>query len=145
MNCISLIWFYFFYCSLWNSVLLCAPLCKNFLQKFSDRTKIYLLYVVGFEELKIIEKNIWYSYWINEVTILTMKMKRLLFAMLLLSICAFQSVAADKNSKEKSDSIKTGWNFGALPAISFDTDLGFQYGALVNFFDYLQLFKANNV
>lgn len=31
---------------------------------------------------------------------------------------------------------KTGWNFGALPAISFDTDLGFQYGALVNLFDY---------
>lgn len=31
---------------------------------------------------------------------------------------------------------KTGWNFGALPAISFDTDLGFQYGGLVNLFDY---------
>jgi hypothetical protein len=31
---------------------------------------------------------------------------------------------------------KDGWNFGALPAISFDTDLGFQYGALVNLFDY---------
>jgi hypothetical protein len=23
---------------------------------------------------------------------------------------------------------KTGWNFGALPTITFDTDLGFQYG-----------------
>jgi len=31
---------------------------------------------------------------------------------------------------------KTGWNFGALPAISFSTDQGFQYGALVNLFDY---------
>ena len=29
---------------------------------------------------------------------------------------------------------KTGWNFGALPAIAFDTDLGFQYGGLVNLF-----------
>ena len=32
--------------------------------------------------------------------------------------------------------VKTGWNFGALPAISFSTDQGFQYGALVNLFDY---------
>lgn len=31
---------------------------------------------------------------------------------------------------------KTGWNFGALPSISFDTDLGFQYGALVDFYNY---------
>ncbi len=31
---------------------------------------------------------------------------------------------------------KTGWNFGALPTITFDTDLGFQYGALVNLYDY---------
>lgn len=31
---------------------------------------------------------------------------------------------------------KTGWNFGALPAVSFSTDQGFQYGALVNLFDY---------
>jgi outer membrane protein assembly factor BamA len=33
--------------------------------------------------------------------------------------------------------VKTGWKFGgALPAISFDSDLGFQYGALVEFFNY---------
>ncbi len=31
---------------------------------------------------------------------------------------------------------KTGWNFGVLPAITFDTDLGFQYGGLINLFDY---------
>ncbi|MBN1986670.1 MAG: BamA/TamA family outer membrane protein [Prolixibacteraceae bacterium] len=31
---------------------------------------------------------------------------------------------------------KSGWNFGALPTITFDTDLGFQYGALVNLYDY---------
>jgi outer membrane protein assembly factor BamA len=32
---------------------------------------------------------------------------------------------------------KTGWNFGgALPAVTFDTDLGLQYGALVKFFNY---------
>jgi hypothetical protein len=32
--------------------------------------------------------------------------------------------------------IKKGWNFGALPTITYNTDLGFQYGALVNFFNY---------
>jgi hypothetical protein len=32
--------------------------------------------------------------------------------------------------------IKKGWNFGALPAVSYNTDLGFQYGALVNLFHY---------
>lgn len=37
---------------------------------------------------------------------------------------------------ETKTQIKTGWNFGALPAISFNTDLGFQYGALVNLFHY---------
>lgn len=31
---------------------------------------------------------------------------------------------------------KTGFGFGALPAISFDSDLGFQYGALVNLYFY---------
>lgn len=30
----------------------------------------------------------------------------------------------------------TGWNFGALPAVGYDTDLGLQYGALVNLFYY---------
>lgn len=31
---------------------------------------------------------------------------------------------------------RKGWNLGALPSISFDSDLGFQYGALANLFDY---------
>ncbi|MCF8360446.1 MAG: BamA/TamA family outer membrane protein [Prolixibacteraceae bacterium] len=37
---------------------------------------------------------------------------------------------------EKSQKVKTGWNFGALPTITYNTDLGFQYGALVNLFNY---------
>ncbi|MCY1723288.1 BamA/TamA family outer membrane protein [Prolixibacteraceae bacterium Z1-6] len=31
---------------------------------------------------------------------------------------------------------KQGWNFGALPTITFDTDLGFQYGGLINLYHY---------
>ncbi|MBW6536260.1 MAG: BamA/TamA family outer membrane protein [Mariniphaga sp.] len=37
---------------------------------------------------------------------------------------------------QEDEVIKTGWNFGALPTITFDTDLGFQYGALVNLYHY---------
>lgn len=65
-----------------------------------------------------------------------MRLNGLFLTLMLLCICVMRSGAADKAEKQKSDSIKTGWNFGALPAVSFDTDLGFQYGALVNFFDY---------
>lgn len=65
-----------------------------------------------------------------------MRLPELLFSLFLLLIFNFQALATDNSTKAKTDSIKTGWNFGALPAISFDTDLGFQYGALVNFFDY---------
>jgi hypothetical protein len=44
-------------------------------------------------------------------------------------------LALSVNSQENR--IKTGWKFGgALPAISFDSDLGFQYGALVEFYNY---------
>jgi outer membrane protein assembly factor BamA len=33
--------------------------------------------------------------------------------------------------------VKTGWKFGgALPAVSYDSNLGFQYGALFEFFNY---------
>jgi outer membrane protein assembly factor BamA len=32
--------------------------------------------------------------------------------------------------------VKTGWTFGALPAIAYNSDEGFRYGALANFFYY---------
>ena len=56
-------------------------------------------------------------------------MKKILLT--LLSFVAIISLSAQDNQP------KTGWKFGgALPAITFDTDLGFQYGALVKFFNY---------
>jgi len=36
----------------------------------------------------------------------------------------------------KKEKIKKGWNVGGLPVIAFDTDLGFEYGALAQFFNY---------
>jgi hypothetical protein len=41
-----------------------------------------------------------------------------------------------QTEKKEEQLIKKNWNFGALPTITFDTDLGFQYGALVNLYDY---------
>lgn len=41
----------------------------------------------------------------------------------------------NENSPTK-EKIKSGWNFGALPTVTYDADRGFQYGALVNFFNY---------
>jgi len=48
-----------------------------------------------------------------------------------------QKKTINKEKTEKNqDQIKKGWNVGPLPVISFDSDLGFQYGALVDFYNY---------
>jgi hypothetical protein len=44
---------------------------------------------------------------------------------------------ADTTGKPvKKEKIKKGWTFGALPVVAYDADMGFQYGALAQFFDY---------
>ena len=54
--------------------------------------------------------------------------------LVLFSIIILQSLFV---AAQGADEPKTGWKFGgALPTITFDTDLGFQYGALVNIYDY---------
>jgi outer membrane protein assembly factor BamA len=49
-------------------------------------------------------------------------------ALLLCAVFVLSSIFAQKTKK--------GFAFGALPAVSYDSDLGFQYGALVNLYDY---------
>lgn len=56
-----------------------------------------------------------------------MKKNCLLLAALFLSL----SVMA-----QKEEIIKTGWNFGPLPVVGFDSDLGFQYGLCCDIFNY---------
>jgi outer membrane protein assembly factor BamA len=52
------------------------------------------------------------------------------FLVFLLSLLVLSLSAQEKK-------VKTGWNFGgALPAITYDSDLGFEYGALTEFFNY---------
>lgn len=48
---------------------------------------------------------------------------------LLFLACATLSMGASAQEK-----VKTGWNFGPLPAVSYNSDLGFQYGALCDIF-----------
>ncbi len=53
-------------------------------------------------------------------------------------------VFANSNSRAQStDTIQPksekkikGWSFGAVPAIAYDSDIGFKYGGIVNFYDY---------
>ena len=55
-------------------------------------------------------------------------MKKLLVAAGLMLCLAFSAVAQEE--------IKTGYNFGPVPAIAFDADKGFQLGALVNIYNF---------
>ena len=56
---------------------------------------------------------------------------------LFLFISSISTAQTDTISKlEKKDKIKKGWTFGALPVVAYDADMGFQYGALAQFFDY---------
>jgi hypothetical protein len=52
----------------------------------------------------------------------------------ILTLVLIISLTAGLNAQESQP--KTGWNFGVLPAVTFDTDLGFQYGGLINLFNY---------
>lgn len=55
---------------------------------------------------------------------------------LLIALLLFLVVRVFSQTDDKPADAKEGWNFGALPTITFDTDLGFQYGALVNLYNY---------
>jgi len=53
-------------------------------------------------------------------------MKKLFFLVLILTL----ALVAEENN------VKTGWSFGGVPAIAYDTDTGFKYGALANIYNY---------
>jgi hypothetical protein len=58
-----------------------------------------------------------------------------LFCFVLIAVSGFaQNTDTTKNAF--SEKVKKGWNFGFVPAVAFDADLGFRYGAIVNAFNY---------
>lgn len=64
--------------------------------------------------------------------------KSFLTFLLLISpfIVNLRAQPADSLNHGKSEKIKKGWTFGAVPALAFDSDIGFKYGAVVNLFNY---------
>ena len=71
----------------------------------------------------------------------------------LLALCAIIIINCQLSTVNRlsAQHVRTGWNFGVLPSVAFDADLGFQYGALTNIYyfgdgstypDYLHSFYA---
>ncbi|MCD6660909.1 MAG: outer membrane protein assembly factor [Lentimicrobium sp.] len=73
-----------------------------------------------------------------------MKMKKTLslfakgniFFMAILILSGQVLFAQSDTTARHKEKVKTGLNFGALPAVAFDSDIGFQYGLLGNLFQY---------
>jgi len=57
-------------------------------------------------------------------------MKKIVFVLLI----AIFTLSA--HSQTDSVNVKKGWTFGLLPSVAFDSDLGFKYGGLVNFYNF---------
>jgi outer membrane protein assembly factor BamA len=58
-------------------------------------------------------------------------MRRLLFALL-----ALMPLAPPAASAQETKEVKKGWNFGPLPAVGYNSDLGFQLGVLCDIYNY---------
>jgi outer membrane protein assembly factor BamA len=65
-----------------------------------------------------------------------MKYYKFLLIIILWPFFLFAQSSDSTMSKKKAEKVKTGWNVGALPVIGYNSDIGFQYGALANFYQY---------
>jgi hypothetical protein len=88
-------------------------------------------------------QKIWYSCF--EVVVLTVKTAMMKFRTSVILGCFWLcfhplihagNLSDTLNSGNKKEKVKTGWNFGALPVLGYDSDMGFQYGALANIYYY---------
>jgi hypothetical protein len=62
-------------------------------------------------------------------------MKKTTAFLMALLFLACISLNAQDEAKQK-EKVKTGWSLGAIPVVAYDSDIGFKYGGLVNFYDY---------
>ncbi len=51
-------------------------------------------------------------------------------------IVILTALASSAVGAQEKKEVKTGWNFGPLPAIGYNSDLGFQLGALLDVYNY---------
>jgi outer membrane protein assembly factor BamA len=64
-----------------------------------------------------------------------MLMKKTTALLMIFFFMACISLNAQEEVKQK-EKVKKGWSFGAIPVVAYDSDIGFKYGGLVNFYDY---------
>ncbi|MEI6747901.1 MAG: Omp85 family outer membrane protein [Bacteroidales bacterium] len=65
-----------------------------------------------------------------------MKHDRLLIIAILCPCFLLAQPSDSTLDQRKVEKVKKGWNLGALPVIGYNSDIGFQYGALANFYNY---------
>ena len=63
-------------------------------------------------------------------------MRRVILLLLLPVLVIGHPVAAQEKEKTEKDSIKTGFNFGGVPVVAYDQDVGFKYGIVLNLYHY---------
>jgi outer membrane protein assembly factor BamA len=63
-----------------------------------------------------------------------MKSRLLLFTTLLFLSISLIAQDVDSTASKKEEKIKTGFSLGAVPAVAYNTDIGFLYGAIVNLY-----------
>jgi len=56
--------------------------------------------------------------------------------LLIVALTTIITLSQAQDDEAKEEKIKKGWNMGALPVVSYNSDLGFQFGALVNLYHY---------
>ena len=59
-------------------------------------------------------------------------MKNTLFSLLLCAV----SLCLTAQETDNKEIVKKGWNFGPLPVVGWDSDLGFQYGVCLDIFNF---------
>ena len=64
------------------------------------------------------------------------KLLCLFLAVSYFSVAATPNMVSENDSLPQKEIIKKGISFGPLPVVAFDQDKGFQYGGLLNLFDY---------
>lgn len=69
------------------------------------------------------------------------RLKKFILAALLLIFSVSVSFAEEeKKSDGEEEIVKDGWNFGPLPCITYNSDLGLQYGVCADIFNYKGVF-----
>lgn len=63
-------------------------------------------------------------------------MNRVILLLSIIILVTCHQATAQKKEKSKKDSVKTGFNFGGVPVVAYDQDVGFKYGIVLNLFHY---------